>query len=309
MPRRDVALAALVVLIWGVNFVAASIAMESLPPLLMAACRFTLVALPAVFFVKPPGNGVRAVVLSGLFLGVCQFGLLYSAMMLGMPAGLASLVLQVQTLLTVVIAAFVLGERPRRVQVVGIAVGLAGMTIVGWQYLVHAPLLPFLMTVAAAGAWASGNVVTRHSPPRTGFSLVVWSALIPPLPLAALSLWLEGWPRDLGALAQVTPRSLIGLAVVVYGASMIGYGLWNLLLTRHSAATVAPWSMFVPVVGAIAAFLYNGERPTPAGLVGGLVTVVGVLLALGVGSAWLSRGGRASDDTPEPLPATEPAGL
>ena len=309
MPRRDVALAALVIAIWGVNFVAANIAMESLPPLLMAALRFTLVALPAVFFVRPPGNGVRAVVLSGLFMGTLQFGLLYSAMMLGMPAGLASLVLQVQPILTVMIAAALLGERPNRTQVIGIVIGLVGMTIVGWQFLAHAPLLPFAMTIAAAAGWAAGNVVTRHSPPRTGFSLVVWSALVPPVPLLILSLFLEGWSRDADALAHVTLRSVGGLAFVAYGASMIGYGLWNLLLSRHAAATVAPWSMFVPVIGAIAAFAYNGERPTPVGLLGGAVTVVGVLIALGVGRRWLARGGRAAVDRPDAVPAAEPPGL
>lgn len=309
MPRKDVALASIVVLIWGVNFVGANIAMESLPPLLVAACRFTMVALPAVFFVKPPAMGWRAVAVSGLFNGVLQFGLLYSAMMLGMPAGLASLVLQVQTLFTVTIAAFVLREKPRASQLIGIAIGLVGMALVGWQHLAHAPLLPFVMTIAAAGAWASGNIVTRRHPPRTGFSLVVWSALVSPIPLLAASLAVEGWQRDLDALAHVSLRSIGGLAFVAYGASMIGYGLWNLLLSRHAAATVAPWSMFVPVIGAVAAFAYNGERPSPLGVAGGVVTLVGVLLALGVGRRWFVRGGRVDDDRPDGVPASEPAGL
>lgn len=309
MPRRDVALAVLVVTIWGVNFVAASLAMESLPPLLMAALRFVLVAIPAVFFVRPPGNGIRAVVLSGLLLGTLQFGLLYTGMHLGMPPGLASLVLQVQPLVTVTLAALVLGERPTRVQLTGIGIGLVGMTIVGWQFVAHAPALPFVLTVLAAFAWAAGNVVTRHSPPRSGFSLVVWSALVPPLPLLALSLLFEGGQRDLDALAHLSVRSMVGLAVVAYGASMIGYGLWNLLLTRHSAATVAPWSMFVPVIGAVAAFVYDGEVPAVAGVVGGAITVLGVLIALGVGRAWFARGGRAADDEPLGEPATEPPGL
>jgi len=306
VPRRDVGLAALVIAIWGVNFVAANIAMESLPPLLMAACRFAMVALPAVLFVPRPQMGVVPVLLSGLTMGALQFGLLYTGMMLGMPAGLASLVLQVQTLFTVVIAAMVLREQPSRSQVAGILLGLVGMAVVGAQYVAAAPPLPFLLTIAAALAWACGNVITRRHPPRSGFSLVVWSALVPPVPLLVASVLMEGGlQRDLDALAHVSLRSLGGLAFVAYGASMVGYGLWNLLLSRHSAATVAPWSMFVPVIGAGAAWLYNGELPTPLGMLGAAITVAGVLLALGVGNRLL----RARADHPDPTPHSEPPGL
>lgn len=306
MPRRDVGLAVLVILVWGVNFVAAKMAMETLPPLLMAALRFVLVALPAVFVIARPRMGFWPVLASGLTMGALQFGLLYVGMMLGMPAGLASLVLQVQTLFTVVIAATVLRERPNRMQVAGIVIGLVGMAVVGAQYLAAAPVLPFLLTVGAALSWAFGNVITRRHPPRTGFSLVVWSALVPPVPLLLASFWLEGGPASaLAAIQHVSLRSLGGLAFIAYGASMFGYGIWNLLLSRHSAASVAPWSMFVPVIGAGAAWLYDGELPTPLGILGAAITVTGVLLALGAGNRVLRR--RANP--PVPTPHSEPPGL
>lgn len=305
MPRKDMLLASVVVLIWGVNFVAAKFGMEVIPPLLFAAMRFTLVALPAVFFVKPPGNGWPTIVGAGLTMSLGQFALLYSGMQMGMPAGLASLVLQVQSVFTVVIATIVLRERPTRWQVAGVLLGVAGMTLVGWQFMAAAPILPFLMTIGAAACWGTGNVLTRRRPPRDGFSLVVWSALVAPLPLLGLSLLMEGPTRDWYALTHLTWRSLAGLAFVTYLASMAGYGLWNLLLSRHAASTVAPWSMFVPVIGTVAAFFYNGERPTPLGLVGAAVIITGVLMALGVIGPRRPR-----PDIPDrEHPPAEPAGL
>lgn len=304
MPRKDVLLALAVACVWGVNFVAANLGMEVIPPLLFAAMRFTLVALPAVFLVKPPGNGWKTVLGCGIAMGAGQFGLLYSALSAGMPAGLASLVLQVQTVFTVVIAALWLRERPTRYQVTGIAVGVAGMAIVGARHFASAPILPFLMTIAAAGSWAMGNVLTRRRPPRDGFSLVVWSALVSPIPLFLMSLAMEGWERDLHALTHLTLRSVLGLMFVTYGASMLGYGLWNLLLSRHAASTVAPWSMLVPPIGMVAAYFYDGEMPGAWGLVGGAVVTVGVLMALGVGAGRLSR-----PDVPRGRPAAEPPGL
>ncbi|AKT52490.1 hypothetical protein ADJ73_00955 [Arsenicicoccus sp. oral taxon 190] len=306
MPRKDVFLASVVILIWGVNFVAAKYGMEVIPPLLFAALRFTLVAFPAVLFVRPPGNGWKTVVACGLTMSVGQFALLYTSMTYGMPAGLASLVLQVQSVFTVAIAAVLLHEIPTRWQLAGIALGVLGMAFVGWRFVAAAPLLPFVGTVAAAASWGVGNVLTRRRPPRSGFSLVVWSALVAPLPLLALSLLVEGWDRDRHALAHVTVLSLLGLAFVAYLASMAGYGLWNLLLSRHAASTVAPWSMLVPVIGTAAAFFYNGEKPTAASAVGAVVIIVGVLLALGVIGP--RRGPR--EDVPDRAhPPAEPAGL
>lgn len=303
MPPRDKALAGLVALIWGVNFVAAQMGMESFPPLLMAALRFVLVAIPAVFLVRPPGNGARTVVTAGATMGMLQFGLLYSGMHLGMPAGLASLVLQVQTVFTVIIAALVLRERPTAYQVTGIVIGVTGMAIVGWKHMAQAPALPFLMTVAAAASWALGNVIVRRSPPRDGFSMVVWTALVPPIPLAVLSWLVEGPDAIVHAFTGVTWRAVLGLAFVAYMASMVGYGIWNLLLSRYPASAVAPWSMLVPPIGMVTAYLYSGEVPGVLGVIGGAVVIVGVLMALGVGTnAVTARRTRGR-------PAAEPPGL
>lgn len=306
MPAKDKLLALVVVVIWGVNFVAADLVMEDVPPLMFAALRFALVAIPAVFLIKPPGNGWRAVAASGATLCVGQFGLLYTAMHLGMPAGLASLVLQVQSVFTVIIAAIVLREHPTRTQVLGIAIGVLGMAVIAARFISSAPALPFLLTIGAAMSWGAGNVITRRNPPRSGFSLVVWSALVAPLPLFVASLLLEGWDADRHGLAHVGWTAVGGFAFVSYGASMVGYGLWNRLLSRHAAATVAPWSMFVPVVGTVAAYFYDGEVPTVVNLIGAVIVIVGVLLALGIGPR---RRVPAVADVPDAQPPVDPAGL
>src|SRR5438874_1870194 len=80
MPRRHVVLALVVAVCWAVNFVVIDIGLESFPPLLFAALRFGLTALPAIFFVPRPDERWRAVVAVGLFIGVGQFGVLFVAM-------------------------------------------------------------------------------------------------------------------------------------------------------------------------------------------------------------------------------------
>src|SRR3954452_1437945 len=112
VPFKDALLAALVAVIWGMNFVVIDEGLGGMPPLLFVAIRFVVVLLPAVFLVARPAVPWRTLATVGLFLCVGQFGLLYSALSVGMPPGLASLVLQAQVLLTVLLAAVRLHERP-----------------------------------------------------------------------------------------------------------------------------------------------------------------------------------------------------
>src|SRR3712207_9394000 len=112
MPRRHVLLAVAVAVIWGVNFVVIHVGLGSFPPLLFAALRFFLVAL-ALPFVPRPGVPARYVIAVGVFLSAGQFSLLFIGMDQGMPAGLASLVLQLQAAFTVGLA--VLRSEERRV--------------------------------------------------------------------------------------------------------------------------------------------------------------------------------------------------
>src|SRR5207237_8064664 len=90
MPRRHAVLALVVAVGWAVNFVVIDIGLESFPPLLFAALRFGLTTLPAIFFVPRPDVRWRGVVAGGLFIGVGQFGVLFVAVNIGLPAGLSS---------------------------------------------------------------------------------------------------------------------------------------------------------------------------------------------------------------------------
>ena len=103
-PRHALAAVA-VAIIWGANFVVIDAGLHDMPPLTFVALRFVAVLVPAIFFVKRPDARWRDILLIGLFLSLGQFGLLYLSLDLGMPPGLASLVVQVQVIFTVVIAA------------------------------------------------------------------------------------------------------------------------------------------------------------------------------------------------------------
>jgi len=282
-PRHS-ALALLVALLWGVNFVAIDLGLHppggTMPPLLFVAMRFALVVFPCIFFIRKPDVSWRVIIVVGLLMSAGQFGLLYLGMALGMPAGLASLVIQAQVLMTVLLAAGILSERPTRRQLAGVILGIVGLAVVAVGRSLVAPLLPLLIVLAAALSWAGGNVVVRRAKAASGLGLVVWSGAVVPLPLAGLSLLLDGPAAVSDALLQVQPVTLItALYTAVFG-SLIGYGIWNRLLGLYPSSAVVPFTLLVPVVGMTAAWLVLAERPSAAEIAGGLLLLAGVATAV-----------------------------
>jgi O-acetylserine/cysteine efflux transporter len=281
MDLRHSLLATLVAVIWGFNFVVIEWGMEGVPPLLFLSLRFVLVVVPAVFLVPRPLVPWRTVVAVGVFMSLGQFGLLYTSMHLGMPPGLAALVLQAQVLFTVVIAAVWLRERPRRRQVTGVLLASAGLVVVGAGRGGHIPLEALLLCVAAALSWGFGNVVLRRSavPTSSGLSMVVWSALVVPVPLFALSLLLDGPDAVAAAVSGLGLRAVASTVYTAGLASLLGYAIFNNLLARFPAAAVVPFVLIAPPVAMGSAWLLLGQSVNAAEATGGLLVLVGVLIA------------------------------
>jgi O-acetylserine/cysteine efflux transporter len=279
MSLKHSMLAILVMLVWGANFVVIDEGLADVPPLLFLALRFMFVALPLVFFVPRPSASWRNVVAVGSFMSLGQFSLLYLALHLGMPAGLASLVLQAQVIFTIVIAAVVIKEPPSRRQVVGAVIGTAGLALVVIAHGASAPVVPVLVMLGAAMSWAIGNVIARRAGVASGFSLVVWSALVVPLPALGLSLLVDGTDEVGRALTHLSGVAIASTAYTAIGASLLGYGIWNSLLARYPASAVVPFVLLVPIVGIAAAWIVQDEVPTVLELVGGAVMLTGVAAA------------------------------
>jgi O-acetylserine/cysteine efflux transporter len=282
MSPRDRLLALSVAVMWGLNFLAIDASLGHFPPMLLVAVRFALIAVPTVLLVPRPDVPLRWLVGYGIGFGTLQFLFLYWGMAAGMPAGLASLVLQASAPFTVVLGAVFLRERVSGRRLVGILVAVAGLALVGWQRAEHAAVLPFLLTLAGALGWAFGNVCSRQAHPPRPLHLTLWMSVVPPLPMLALSLLTEGPARIAESFGTLGTRSgvvaLAGLAYTVLVGTVLGSGVWTGLLARHPAGVVAPFSMLVPVVGMTAAWVVLGETASWLEILGGVLVVGGVLL-------------------------------
>ncbi|MEW2293591.1 EamA family transporter [Streptomyces sp. NPDC006743] len=303
MRPTHVLIAVLVAAVWGVNFTVIEVGLGHFPPLLFSALRFLAAALPAVLLVGRPKVAWKWIVAVGLVLGVAKFGLLFVGMDHGMPAGLSSLVLQIQAVFTALFAFAALGERLTRLRLAGMGVALAGIVVAAVDEGTTGPLGAFALVVVAAACWGVSNVLTRKAAPPDALNFMVWVSTVPVLPLLALSLLTEGPSRDLAALRGLDWQGAGTVLYVAWVTTVFGFGAWGWLLRRHPASTVAPFSLLVPVFGMSAAALFLHESVT------GLRWCAGALLVGGVALTSLApvrTAGKTRAGTPAASPAPTP---
>jgi len=295
MGRADWVSALVVIVIWGLNFVVMKWGLATLSPLLLCALRFVAASVPLLLFVRPPRSvGWGLLAAYGLVQGVGQFGLLFTGMKLGMPAGIASVVLQTQAFITMLLAALLMGEQPQRWQWLGLCIAIGGLGMIGAAHgdgAAGMTLLGFAFTVGAAAMWAVSNLLTRAAARQGRYepvSFIVWTSVFPVLPLALLSLWVDGAGSVQRQLQGIGWRELGTVAYLAVLSTLLGYGLWTRLLQRHAASTVAPLSLLVPVIGLLSAMLLLGERPTGVQWLGTLAVLLGMAINQ-FGGRWARR--------------------
>ncbi len=288
MKPGDIALAVLVAVVWGFAYVTYPFGLESFSASQLAALRFMVACLPAIF-VPRPRIPWHQILLIGLVLFAGQFVLLFLAYANGIPAGLASVTQQMQVFFTVALAALLFGEMPSPRQGIGMAIAFAGLALIG--FTVGADLKPVALALALAGAlsWACGNLLLKRAPSVAMFPLMVWCSLVPPLPALLFAHFFDPGPPLGSALLHASWPALLTVIYLGLFGTILGYGIWGRLLQRYPAAVVAPFALLVPCTGVIAAALVFGERFSPLRSAGMALIVAGLALILLPGR-WLGRG-------------------
>ena len=260
MELSHLLLALLVVVTWGVNFVIMKIGLHGFPPLFLCALRFLMVSIPAVFFLPRPRASWRLIAAYGLATFAFQFGFMFTGIYIGMPPGLASLVLQTQAFFTMGLAALFFGERPGMWKILGALVSFAGICIVAYNAQATAILSGFLLTLLAAVSWASGNTASKRIGASSPLALVVWGSLVAFPPMLVLSLVVEGPAAIATSFAQLEWSTVGAVLYLVFLSTHFGYSVWGYLLNKYPSATIAPFSLLIPVFGFLSSALFLGEE-------------------------------------------------
>ncbi|MGP9545935.1 EamA family transporter [Psychrobacter sp. AOP7-B1-25] len=311
------ALAVLVTFIWGVNFTFIAWGLESFPPLMLTALRFFFTAVPLVLFLKPPKFNLTLFIYAiGTF--VMQYAFVFTAMHLGSSPGLTALLLQIQIFITVLLACFILGESVSRMQIVGMLVGVLGLSVIALNLGGDMPLAGFVCILIAAIGWSFGNIASKQVSKQasekslekaseqtalkatqqetrvsvtkasvganktsalSALALVVWGSLIACVMLTISSLIFEADAWQLETFTEASLKSWLSLGFIVYISTLIGFGLWAYLLSQNTASKVMPFALLVPVFGMVTSVLLTGEVVTWWKILAMILILSGLLLA------------------------------
>ncbi|CNL29610.1 EamA family transporter [Yersinia proxima] len=296
MKFTDFLIALLITAIWGVNFSIIKLGLITVDPLILAGIRFTLCALPAVFFIKKPDTSWRYIIGYGLLFGIGLWGIVNLGIKAGISAGIASLVLQFGAFFTMVLGAFLFHENLSKYQYIGIFVALLGLTSIIFISDGSVTFIGLALVLCGAVVWGLVSIIIKKSDTKQVFSFLVWSSLFDPIPLFILSYLFNG-PSGFTELAiHFNTTTLFSILFQVYPNTLFAYWVWNSLLTKYPVSVVAPLSLLVPIFGMLGSVMIFNES-IPSGKIIAMVFIISGLIIGLYGKRLMGRLKRKSSVT------------
>ena len=274
---RDFALLMLVCGVWALNFLMSALGLREIPPFLFTALRFAVLLLALAAFMRPPPRGQwPRLLLVSLTIGVVHFSLSFFALRLSGDLSSPAIVMQSYIPMTTLLAWWLLGERFGWRTGVAIGISFAGLLVLGFDPYILSKPDALIAMLCSAFALAIGTVWMKG---LEGFDMANqqgWMAAISLLPLLAISHFIE--PGSLAALPQASWKAWSGVAFAALGSSLLGHGLYYVLIKRHPVAQMMPWLLLVPVLAVALGVLFWGDRPGMRVWIGGAMVLGGILV-------------------------------
>ena len=272
----------LFVVLWSTGFIGARLGLPHTEPLTFLFVRFTAVVLLMLAIAlatrAPWPQGARAwfhIGVSGLLLHGVYLGGVFIAISLGLPAGVAALVVGVQPLLTAVGAGWLLDETVLRRQWLGLLLGLGGVALVVANKLGTVFALSALLPCAVALlAITAGTLYQKRFCPAFDWRSGAVAQFVP----TALATGLGAWLFETGRM-DLTGEMVFALAWLILVLSVGAVSLLNWLIRQSSAVNIASLFYLVPPCTAIVAWALFGESFSQLALGGMALVVGGVYLA------------------------------
>lgn len=260
MRPKHLLLALITVIAWGLNFIAIHKGLEELPPILLCTVRFVLTAIPWIFIFPRPKAPFKLIAGYGFFTFAVQFGLLFGGIYLGLPAGLSSLVIQVQVFFSMGLAVLFFRDVPSTWKILGALISFIGIGIVGSHVDGDTTFIGLLLTLLSALCWSIGNIFSKKIAAESPLALVAWGSLVATPVMFVLSYFLEGPEVITTSLKNISIHTILAVLYIVYISSFVGYGIWGFLLNTYPTAVVTPFTLLLPVVGLVSAAFFLGEE-------------------------------------------------
>ena len=275
LDSQAIALAILIQVVWAVSNVLGKVVVDQFPPLLFQGLRFFILALILLPFMCWHTGRWKPIVIVALGAGAAHFGFMFLGLKLADDITPVLIAVQLSAPFAVLFSILLLGERVGVKRMAGLALAFAGVAILGFDPRVFVYIDALGVVLLAAIAWGFAAVYMRQLKDIGVFDMQGWTAWGAFPVLLAASLVFEN-PLDAVLNASWTVWAVVGYTV--FAATLIGHAGLFWLIQRYTLATLAPWIMLAPVLGSILGVIWLGDVVTWRMVVGGLLTLSGVLI-------------------------------
>ena len=276
MGGRDLVLVSVVCLAWAGNFLTSKLALLEFPPLLFTALRLCLLAVMLAPFIKAPARGqwprLAAVAICN---GVLHFGLSFWSLSLSATLASPAIVMQSYVPMAALLAWWWLGERVHWKTGTAIGLSFIGVLVLGFDPTVLDSPAALLLMLVSAFFLAIGTVLMRGLRGMDLFSQQGWTAVIGVAPLLLASWLIE--PHPVEEIAAASWVAWLGVVYAALVASLLGHGIYYLLMQRHPVAQVTPYLLAAPLLATILGIVFLHDQVGPRLWIGGAMVLGGVL--------------------------------
>jgi O-acetylserine/cysteine efflux transporter len=276
LGARDIAVAALMNLLWGMNIIAVKMAVIEIPPLTAALLRQSIVLVVCASWLRIVPGRMRELLGFGVLTGGLYFLVINLSMAVATNVGALAIAGQLGVPFAMLLAVVILKERIHRYRIAGVALSLAGVGILVFDPEVAREIPGIALTALASLIWAGSSLIQRNLRGVPVLTMYAWVGLIGVAILVPVALVFE--PRGVHSIPRLPLHSLGWVAFSAIGSTIIGHGSMSWLLQRHPVASVTPLTLASPVLSVIFASLFFHTPLTPLMILGGIVALTGVAI-------------------------------
>jgi len=277
MNSKQILLALIVPITWGLGFTLAKIGMEQFSALLIMSIRFGIAGLVLVWFTKPPWGHMREIFLVALIGSTIQYGLTYNGLK-GIDASTAAILVQLEGPILALMGTILLKEKLGLTRAFGMGLAFAGVFIIAGEPRLEGHIDSVLLLVAGSAVWAVAQIMISRLKGLSGITILAWVAI-----MATPQMLLASFIIEDGQWQAITTASLFDWSIIFYLAfimTVLGYSVWYHLLSSVDVSKVSPFLMLLPITSIIAGMILLDEQFTKAMAIGGVMIMIGVASTL-----------------------------
>jgi O-acetylserine/cysteine efflux transporter len=274
---QDLLLLIGITFVWGLNLITSKVGVDEIPPILFTFLRFLLVAIVLTPVLRIQPGQMSAVVVASLLSGALSFALNFAAIRRASNISSIAIAGQLSVPFATLLSVALLGETVRWRRWTGILLSFVGIVIMGFDPQIGDRWESLALVIGSAFVGALGLIAVKKLRGFTPLELLAWTVWIS-LPVLFLTTVRVEQPDFVQLLHDVTWKGWASLAFATIGASLLAHTGYFHLVQKYPVTSVAPLTTLSPVFSVIFGVMLLGDQLTSRIVLGGICTLVGVLI-------------------------------